>query len=283
MQFLVYLLTILMVAISTVLLEVHWLASPDPQPKPIIQAGPPPPPKTEGPNEALSPIYPKKVEAPRPAEPANSQSQDAPPNAVQTTGPAAPRLITPQQQSAATTTVAPAQEPGPPAQAVQQSAPPPAQQPATAQTTGSMVAAQPAAPPQQTVTAPQGAPPQPSGANAASQQESLRETTGAVVREENTRQASADPTRSPSRANNSQQNVPNSSSNRCDIQACAGTYRSFRANDCTYQPFDGGPRRLCEKSLGQRMARERDQPDRRRWRGHGDTLPRPLEGGPAVP
>jgi hypothetical protein len=183
----------------------------------------------------------------------------------------------------ATTTVAPAQEPGPPAQAVQQSAPPPAQQPATAQTTGSMVAAQPAAPPQQTVTAPQGAPPQPSGANAASQQESLRETTGAVVREENTRQASADPTRSPSRANNSQQNVPNSSSNRCDIQACAGTYRSFRANDCTYQPFDGGPRRLCEKSLGQRMARERDQPDRRRWRGHGDTLPRPLEGGPAVP
>jgi hypothetical protein len=193
MQFLVYLLTILMVAISTVLLEVHWLASPDPQPKPIIQAGPPPPPKTEGPNEALSPIYPKKVEAPRPAEPANSQSQDAPPNAVQTTGPAAPRLITPQQQSAATTTVAPAQEPGPPAQAVQQSAPPPAQQPATAQTTGSMVAAQPAAPPQQTVTAPQGASPQPSGANAASQQESLRETTGAAVREENTRQASADP------------------------------------------------------------------------------------------
>ena len=33
MQFLVY-LTILMVAISTVLIEVHWLAAPEPQPKP---------------------------------------------------------------------------------------------------------------------------------------------------------------------------------------------------------------------------------------------------------
>jgi hypothetical protein len=50
MHFVVY-LSILMVAISTFLLEVHWLASPpDPQPKPVIQAGPPPAPKTEGPN-----------------------------------------------------------------------------------------------------------------------------------------------------------------------------------------------------------------------------------------
>jgi penicillin-binding protein 1A len=31
----------------------------------------------------------------------------------------------------------------------------------------------------------------------------------------------------------------------CDVQACAGTYGSFRASDCTYQPFSGGPRRLC--------------------------------------
>lgn len=35
-------------------------------------------------------------------------------------------------------------------------------------------------------------------------------------------------------------------SNRCDVQACAGAYRSFRASDCTYQPFEG-PRRLCER------------------------------------
>jgi hypothetical protein len=43
MQFLVY-LAVLMVAISTVLLEVHWLTSPAPQPKPTVQASAPPPP-----------------------------------------------------------------------------------------------------------------------------------------------------------------------------------------------------------------------------------------------
>jgi hypothetical protein len=33
----------------------------------------------------------------------------------------------------------------------------------------------------------------------------------------------------------------------CAIDACAAAYRSFRASDCTYQPF-GGERRLCTKS-----------------------------------
>jgi hypothetical protein len=34
----------------------------------------------------------------------------------------------------------------------------------------------------------------------------------------------------------------------CDLNnLCASTYRSFRASDCTYQPYDGGPRRLCER------------------------------------
>jgi BA14K-like protein len=31
----------------------------------------------------------------------------------------------------------------------------------------------------------------------------------------------------------------------CDYRACASAYRSFRASDCTYQPY-GGQRRLCE-------------------------------------
>ena len=31
----------------------------------------------------------------------------------------------------------------------------------------------------------------------------------------------------------------------CDIQACAGRYRSFRASDCTYQSYSG-ERRLCQ-------------------------------------
>ena len=33
--------------------------------------------------------------------------------------------------------------------------------------------------------------------------------------------------------------------NQCDVQACASAYRSFRASDCTYQPFEGA-RRVCE-------------------------------------
>jgi BA14K-like protein len=37
--------------------------------------------------------------------------------------------------------------------------------------------------------------------------------------------------------------------NRCDVRACTNAYVSFRASDCTYQPYDG-PRRTCEKSDG---------------------------------
>jgi hypothetical protein len=33
---------------------------------------------------------------------------------------------------------------------------------------------------------------------------------------------------------------------QCDIEACAAAYGSFRASDCTWQPYDG-PRRLCTK------------------------------------
>jgi membrane peptidoglycan carboxypeptidase len=43
-----------------------------------------------------------------------------------------------------------------------------------------------------------------------------------------------------------------SAAGACDPQACAGVYRSFHAADCTYQPYSGGPRRLCE--LGARHA-----------------------------
>lgn len=34
--------------------------------------------------------------------------------------------------------------------------------------------------------------------------------------------------------------------NTCNFRACARAYRSFRADDCTFQPYSG-PRRLCEK------------------------------------
>jgi hypothetical protein len=32
----------------------------------------------------------------------------------------------------------------------------------------------------------------------------------------------------------------------CNYDACAATYSSFRALDCTYQPYQGR-RRLCRK------------------------------------
>jgi penicillin-binding protein 1A len=37
------------------------------------------------------------------------------------------------------------------------------------------------------------------------------------------------------------------SANHCDRQACSTAYRSFRASDCTYQPYTGGARRICDK------------------------------------
>src|SRR4029078_3567914 len=49
MQFLVY-LSVLMVSVSTVLLEIHWLTTPAPPPKAVVQASAPPRPRVEGPS-----------------------------------------------------------------------------------------------------------------------------------------------------------------------------------------------------------------------------------------
>lgn len=32
---------------------------------------------------------------------------------------------------------------------------------------------------------------------------------------------------------------------QCNIRACQRAYRSFRASDCTFQPYGGGPREIC--------------------------------------
>ena len=37
-------------------------------------------------------------------------------------------------------------------------------------------------------------------------------------------------------------------STRCNIQACTTAYYSFRASDCTYQPYHGR-RRICTKGM----------------------------------
>ena len=261
MQFLVY-LTLLMVSISTVLLEVHWLASPEPKPKPAVQTtAPAQAPKTESSNARIRTVYPKNLDASGPVE-SDSQTQTAD---TRQAGQTTPATNTPVQNPAQTTMALPAQQPEPPASMPQSAT---SQQPA--------LATQPVPPQQSPVpSAQREVAPQPGI------QQSRAETTGAAVREENRTQA-ADPANPSNRADNSQQQATlGSSRNRCDIQACAGAYRrSFRASDCTYQPFDGGPRRLCEKSPRQRVAREREQPERRRWSRDAETryLDRPTSG-----
>jgi hypothetical protein len=175
MQFLVY-LTVLMVSISTVLLEVHWLTTPPPQPKPAVQAtNVAPVPKVEGPNAALSPVYPKKIEsvgAATGAPPATGQSQT--------------------QQTQTSTSVA-----------------------ATAGTTES--------------------------------QKPQAETTGMAARAEDPKPVATAPTRADNPQAPAVQPASAVSNNRCDLEACASAYKSFRASDCTYQSF-GGERRLCMKA-----------------------------------
>lgn len=199
-----------MVSISTVLLEVHWLTSPPPQPAPAVQAAnaPPPPPKTEGPSTALSPVYPKKVETAPPAD------------------------VSPQQ---------PQVEQQPQKTQQQQAQQQPAQQP---QTSNAPAAA---------ITEPQ---------------KPRVETTGLASRADDNPQG-AD-TRQGAQGAGAQgtsavQPQAAASNNRCDVQACSSAYKSFRASDCSYQPYEGA-RRFCERPPVQRTAREQaEQPDRRRW------------------
>jgi hypothetical protein len=189
MQFLVY-LTVLMVSVSTVLLEIHWLTTPPPQPRPAVQTAtaPPPRPKVEGPNAELSPVYPKRLQPPQPApvqDNVNAAAGSAPGRTMQT--------------RPAETTVTPTGPDNPNRTAT------------SAATSDSAHNAQAYAP-------------QP-------------------------RQNDATATA-----------APNSS---CNVQACASAYRSFRASDCTYQPFDG-PRRVCDKMSEQRADREQGvEPQRR--------------------
>lgn len=56
--------------------------------------------------------------------------------------------------------------------------------------------------------------------------------------------------------------VSTQSGPQCNVQACVAAYRSFRAEDCTYQPFDG-PRRFCERSGSTTQARA-EEPARSR-------------------
>jgi hypothetical protein len=161
MQFLVY-LTVLMVSVSTVLLEVHWLTSPPPQPKPAVQAAASvssAAPKAEGPNTTLSPVYPKKADA--------SPTQTDSAQQVQTAEDNGPRVI-----PGATVHPAPAQQPV--ASATSQSPAQPAQQP--------VASAAPQQPVQQSAS---------QATTTAPVQKVAAETTGSASREEDTKPAAS--------------------------------------------------------------------------------------------
>jgi penicillin-binding protein 1A len=56
--------------------------------------------------------------------------------------------------------------------------------------------------------------------------------------------------------------APGAASATCNVAACQ-RYGSFRASDCTYQPYGGGPRRVCDRRdnrTASRPSRERGAP-----------------------
>jgi penicillin-binding protein 1A len=48
---------------------------------------------------------------------------------------------------------------------------------------------------------------------------------------------------------------------QCDYQACARAYQSFRASDCTYQPYGESSRRLCQRNAPSSAAATLFAPD----------------------
>jgi hypothetical protein len=45
---------------------------------------------------------------------------------------------------------------------------------------------------------------------------------------------------------NEEASSPTAPAPSCNVRACSAAYQSFRAEDCTYQPYSG-PRRACTK------------------------------------
>jgi membrane peptidoglycan carboxypeptidase len=53
--------------------------------------------------------------------------------------------------------------------------------------------------------------------------------------------------RAPLDSSAAQQSSDQVPAQRCDYDVCSRAYDSFRASDCTYQPYGGGPRRICSR------------------------------------
>jgi penicillin-binding protein 1A len=85
--------------------------------------------------------------------------------------------------------------------------------------------------------------------------------------------------------------APSAANAKCSVAACQ-RYSSFRAADCTYQPYGGGPRRQCGRQdarTASKPSREREAPtaaapafDGRRADSFADSPDRDGPSGPAV-
>jgi hypothetical protein len=63
----------------------------------------------------------------------------------------------------------------------------------------------------------------------------------------------------PNNAQADKAQAANNVANSCNVQVCEAAYRSFRASDCTYQPFEGS-RQLCARGDGDVPEAEASQP-----------------------
>lgn len=249
MPFLAY-VAIILVSLGGILFEVNWLTSPKLENKPAVQA---------------SAAAPAKVAAATPApasEPKSELNETVTEPKADASG---PRNVAP------SVTVVPggavAAKPTQTAEA--QPAPTPmTATPASRTTKPEPEQAQTAAP-QQVAAAP--VTPPPANTNAAP------ETTGSgstdFKREFSTAPGNANAstaTFTPASTAPAATPVAAASSNKCDIAACSASYHSFRALDCSYQPFDGGARKFCDR--GQSNAQQASaQPASVPLRGRMDT------------
>lgn len=72
-------------------------------------------------------------------------------------------------------------------------------------------------------------------------------TVGAAAHDDGAKQAQA------RAADAADQQETTAAAGHCNVSACSASYQSFRASDCTYQPYSG-PRRACTRTAATRTA-----------------------------
>lgn len=221
-------IVVVLVSFSTILLELHWLTAPAKQPTAAVQASAAPP---------RAKIDGPNVELspvyPKPEVPRSVGSvTGSPPENAQTSA---------EVQASADSSAKP--ESAAPAPAETSAKAEPTQKPEPAQT-----------------------------ATVATKFEAKSETSGAATPADSRATFKSTVVQTPvapeKSANAAPAVQPVAAKNSCDVQACARTYTSFSAADCTFQPFQG-PRQLCvtPPAAGQKVASKPREPNADTARG----------------